>query len=199
MDVRQFVADNQAEWELLENYLNRIGRNGLASLSPAELRQLGVLYRKAIGGRDRYALCFTLEDEYRRKKVPEHTRIPAGTYRILLRTADSPSNARYRKRYGERHLGMLWLQDVPGFRWIYIHVGNKDDHTAGCILVGDTLDRTGSGFLGKSRTAYDRLYFDLAPTIEAGDEVWITIEDGDTPRISDGGDLPVPPISREAA
>ena len=31
-------------------------------------------------------LCYTLEDEYREKKVSGETRVPAGTYKIELRT-----------------------------------------------------------------------------------------------------------------
>ena len=31
-------------------------------------------------------LCYSLEDEYRSEKVMHETRVPAGTYKILLRT-----------------------------------------------------------------------------------------------------------------
>ena len=34
-------------------------------------------------------ICFGLEDEYREEKVSKQTRIPAGTYRVTLRTAGS--------------------------------------------------------------------------------------------------------------
>lgn len=78
---------------------------------------------------------YTLEDEFRVEKVRNETRIPAGFYRIKLRD-EGGMNARYREKYGDRHRGMLWLQDVPNFEWIYIHPGNTTDHTSGCILVG---------------------------------------------------------------
>ena len=77
---------------------------------------------------------FTCEDEYREVKVPGKTRIPEGTYKVLLRDEGGMT-----KRYAEKlawHKGMLHLQDVEGFEWVYIHIGNTDDHTSGCILVG---------------------------------------------------------------
>ena len=75
----------------------------------------------------------TLEDTRRHKKVPRLTRIPAGRYEIKLRF-DSPMAKRYEELYGTR--GMLWLQDVEDFEWVYIHIGNDDDDSDGCILVG---------------------------------------------------------------
>ena len=82
-------------------------------------------------------LCYTLEEEKRDKKVMKETRIPAGTYQIKLRTEGGYHN-RYSSKHKGMHKGMLWLQDVPGFEWILIHTGNTDEHTAGCLLVGDT-------------------------------------------------------------
>ncbi len=45
---------------------------------------IGALYSESKEGRE--FLCFTLEDEHRDEKVMGETRIPAGTYRITLRT-----------------------------------------------------------------------------------------------------------------
>lgn len=77
--------------------------------------------------------CATLEDTYREIKVDGETRIPAGRYAIGLRHG-SPKGKHYLKRYGTP--GMIWLQDVPGFKYIYIHIGNSAKDTRGCILVG---------------------------------------------------------------
>ena len=84
-------------------------------------------------------LCYTLEDERREEKVMAETRIPAGVYSILLRK-EGGHHARYTKKYGSMHKGMLWLQDVPNFKWILIHTGNTDEHTAGCLIVGDSQE-----------------------------------------------------------
>jgi hypothetical protein len=118
--------------------------------------------------------CFTLEDERRAVKVAGETRIPAGTYVIKLR-AEGKLHEKYKGKFPGEHRGMLWLQDVPGFEWVYIHVGNTDDHTAGCILVGDAA--VSSGELGQSAQAYRRLYGQVANAILAGEPVTITVED----------------------
>ena len=46
---------------------------------------------------------------------------------------------------------MLHVLDVPGFEYILIHCGNTDEHTAGCLLVGDSQENnqiTKDGFIG---------------------------------------------------
>lgn len=118
--------------------------------------------------------CYTLEDEHRDVKVAGETRIPAGTYRIKLRGSGGSINPKYAARY-PNHKGMLWLQDVPGFTWIYIHTGNTEEHTDGCILVGDTI-RPGDLTIGQSRAAYERLYDKLVDAA-ARDDLTIEIRD----------------------
>lgn len=122
-------------------------------------------------------LCYMLEDQYNEPKIPGETRIPAGRYQIKLRN-EGGMIKRYKARF-PWHKGMLWLQDVPNFQWVYIHVGNKDDDTDGCLLVGDgqISNTTERGMVTTSVTAYRRLYEMIVPLIEAGEEVWITIED----------------------
>jgi len=123
---------------------------------------------------------FTCEDEYRIDKVPGETRIPAGKYRIDIRIAGGMA-PKYRARYGDWHRGMIWLQDVPGFEWIYIHTGNTDDHTEGCILVGyGAMARRGDTMnVQQSRPSYEELAREIFAAIDAGEEVWITITDRD--------------------
>lgn len=125
---------------------------------------------------DKFA-AFTLEDEFRTIKVAGETRIPAGTYRILLRN-EGGLTEKYKQRFPDIHKGMLWLQDVPGFEWIYIHCGNKDEHTEGCILVGDTSQQniTEDGFIGGSASAYRRVYPIIAEAIER-ERVTIEVRD----------------------
>jgi len=113
-------------------------------------------------------LAYTLEDERREEKVMSETRIPAGTYEIKLRTEGGHHN-KYASRYGNMHKGMLWLQDVPNFKWILIHCGNTDEHTAGCLLVGDSQENNQikeNGFIGSSSNAYKRIYPSIAEAVE---------------------------------
>lgn len=122
----------------------------------------------------------TLEDEYREKKVAGETRIPAGAYEIKLRT-DSPMAEKYRERYGDWHEGMLWLQDVPGFEWIYIHAGNTPDHTEGCIIVGyGAMHVPGKApSVMTSRLCYEALARAVHGAVGRGEAVSIEIVDRD--------------------
>ena len=108
--------------------------------------------------------CYTLEDEYRSVKVFGKTRIPDGKYKLELRTVGGFHN-RYLKRYGNKfHKGMLWVTDVPNFKYILIHIGNDDDDTAGCLLVGSTANKD-RGFIGASGKAYLDLYPEVRDAI----------------------------------
>ena len=127
-------------------------------------------------------LAYTLEDERREDKVMHETRIPAGTYKIKLRT-EGGFHGRYVKKYGSMHKGMLHVQDVPGFEYILIHTGNTDEHTSGCLLVGDTqqqnVTKSKDGFIGASVDAYKRIYPPIANAILRGDDVEISYVDFD--------------------
>ena len=126
-------------------------------------------------------LCYSLEDEYRNDKIMHETRVPAGTYQIKLRK-EGGFNARYTKKYGDFHKGMLHVQDVPGFEYILIHTGNTDEHTSGCLIVGDSQENNQlvkNGFIGKSVQAYKRIYTPIAEALEKGEEVTITYVDYD--------------------
>ena len=127
-------------------------------------------------------LAYTLEDEYRDKKVMSETRIPSGTYKITLRTVGG-FHSRYEAKYGDFHKGMLWVRNVPGFEYILIHTGNTDEHTAGCLLVGSSQNENltkKDGFIGASTTAYKRIYPPIAEALEKNEEVTITYIDYDT-------------------
>ena len=122
-------------------------------------------------------VCYVLEDQFNEPKIPGETRIPAGRYQIKTREVGGMV-VRYQQRFGW-HMGMLWLQDVPDFTYVYIHVGNKDDDTDGCLLVGDGQNSNvkDRGQVTTSVTAYKRLYKQITDALNTGEQVWITIED----------------------
>ena len=119
--------------------------------------------------------CYTLEDQYQAVKVMHETCIPEGTYDIKFRTVGG-FHEKYKKKYGNSHYGMLHLQDVPNFTYILIHAGNTDEHTSGCLIVGETqqdLDISDDGFVGHSGKAYVKLYNKVAKELLLGKSVTI--------------------------
>lgn len=113
--------------------------------------------------------CFGLEDEFREEKVSKETRIPAGLYKVGVRTV-----GRFHKRYSNRfkniHKGMLHILDVPNFTFILIHCGNTDEDTAGCLLVGTSAQSSQDNMsISSSKVAYMRFYPKVIAAAEAGD------------------------------
>ena len=119
--------------------------------------------------------CYTLEDQYQAVKVMHETCIPEGTYDIKFRKTGG-FHAKYTERYKNAHYGMLHIQDVPGFTYILIHTGNTDEHTSGCLIVGETqqdLDINFNGMVGSSTVAYKKLYAKVASELLQGKKVTI--------------------------
>ena len=128
---------------------------------------------------ERKFLCYTLEDELREQKIKGETRIPPGEYDITLRTFGG-FHERYASRFREIHHGMLWVRDVPEFADILIHCGNTDEHTSGCLLLGDTQENNQikpNGFVGHSTRAYFRVYPLIASQLRDGHRVTIKYTD----------------------
>ena len=121
-------------------------------------------------------LCFSLEDEFREEKIKAETRIKSGRYKLELRN-EGTLTKKYAARFPAMHQGMIWLREVPDFKWVYIHVGNTDDDTEGCIVVGNgaVVDR-----LTNSVDAYTFIYPKMVASIKAG-PTYINITDYDNP------------------
>ena len=119
--------------------------------------------------------CYTLEDQYQAVKVMHETCIPEGTYDIQFRKTGG-FHAKYSERYKNAHYGMLHVQDVPNFTYILIHTGNTDEHTSGCLIVGETqqdLEVSKDGFIGSSTLAYKKMYAKVAGQLLQGKKVTI--------------------------
>ena len=135
-------------------------------------------------------LCYTLEDERRKDKVMAETRVPAGVYSVSLRDSGGMTK-RYAAKYKDMHKGMLCIHNAPDwkivtpdmtFQYVLIHVGNTDEHTAGCLIIGDTQENNilkEDGFIGKSVQAYKRIYPLIVKALDAGEEVTIEYIDLD--------------------
>jgi hypothetical protein len=130
-------------------------------------------------------ICHTIEDRLRDgPKVQGQTAIPDGRYRVGLRT-DSPKFAHYYERW-DWYRGMPHVQNVPGFTWIYLHPGLDHRDSEGCILVGFDLEEyTVDGGVnhrirsGTTRPAFEKVCRLIYAALDAGEEVWITIDDSD--------------------
>lgn len=109
--------------------------------------------------------CYTLEDKDRYledggEKVYGETAIPRGVYDLKIRK-DSP-------KYGE----IPWLQNVPQFEWVYIHWGNKPEHTEGCILVGEDH---ANDFVSNSRATFAKLFNKIENAIDDGESIKVEV------------------------
>ncbi len=109
--------------------------------------------------------CHGLEDEYRARKVPGETRIPAGCYNLGIRDEGGFHN-RYSVLFPDLHRGMVEICSVPDFQYVLIHVGNFDRDTAGCLLLGRVDYR--SWAVWQSKATYQRFYRRVIGPIAAG-------------------------------
>ena len=119
---------------------------------------------------------FTLEDQYQEKgKVKGETCIPTGIHPLRYRQVLSPKTVSYRKKFP----WFTWhieIDEVPGFDFTYVHIGNDDDDTDGCVLLGKTADlKPSNGFIGESTQAYKEWYTRTSALLNSGQEVYMRI------------------------
>lgn len=113
--------------------------------------------------------CHTIEDEQRTVKVWGETAIPNGTYEVKLRT-EGKFHQNYSSKFKLFHKGMLHVTNVPNFEYILIHIGNDDDDSAGCLLVGRGANHDS---IIESTIAYESMYKKVIPELMAGRKVFI--------------------------
>lgn len=133
----------------------------------------GILYELKNG--EIYLHGYTLEDEYRTVKIAGETRIPSGRYELKLRKDATPLTMRYREKY-DWFTWHIEITNVKHFTGVYIHIGNRDEHTEGCILLGDGVDnnRISEGSISNSTVSFKRFYKDLYAYLENG-QVFLNI------------------------
>src|SRR5688500_3725817 len=107
---------------------------------------------------------YTLEDQFQVVKVPKESRIPAGTYQVNVQETVTPKTVQYRQKYAwfKNHLE---IKNVKGFVGVYIQIGNTDEHTEACILIGDNADNNviGPGSISNSTACFKRFYESVYP------------------------------------
>ncbi len=141
---------------------------------------IGTLFKKiTVGQSEKLVLqAFTIEDEYRDEKVSGETRIPAGFYKLGLRQEDTPKTLQYRAKYPwfKKHIEVL---NVKGFTGVYIHIGNSDSDTDGCLLIGDSVDNNtiSDGNLTNSTVSFKRFYDSVYDELEGGAVVTLEIRE----------------------
>ena len=131
----------------------------LQRFSDNKISTLGLLFKKSSETARLIFQSYTIEDEYREVKVSGETRIPAGFYELGIKEIDTPLTLKYRKKFPwfKNHIE---IKNVKGFTAVYLHIGNSDDDTAGCILLGDNADNNnlGHGSISNSTQAFQRFY-----------------------------------------
>lgn len=146
---------------------------------------IGNLFEKTLFGLRLFA--FTIEDQPQAVKVKSETRIPAGFYELKINKADTPLTIKHRTAYNKP--GDEWFKyhievtGIPNFTSVYVHTGVNDDHSAGCLLLVDTInnnrieqnDQVGA----RSLQAVKRWYQQVYPHLEAGGKAFIEVRNED--------------------
>lgn len=125
-----------------------------------------------------------LEDEHRDKKVMHETRIPAGRYELKIRKEDTPLTIAHRKSYNKGYAKKWFtyhieIVGIDGFKDVYIHAGNRERDTSGCLLLNDTANNhmIEAGDMARSIQAIKRFYDKVYPHLEEGGQAFIDIRD----------------------
>lgn len=127
--------------------------------------------------------CNTLEDtdrgltsqmsleEIKSKKIYGETAIPTGTYSINMNTVSPKFKDR---AWAKPYKGMLpRLENVKGYEGVLIHVGNNQEATSGCLLVGENKIK---GKVINSTATFYELITVLLKAKSAGESIELTIE-----------------------
>jgi len=110
--------------------------------------------------------------EIKKKKVYGTTAIPTGRYKVVMNQISYKfADRSWAKPYGGK---LPRLLNVPGFDGVLIHVGNSEQDSLGCLLVGDNKAK---GKVLNSVNTF-RMLMDsyLVPAAKKGEEIWITIK-----------------------
>lgn len=118
--------------------------------------------------------AFTMEDEHRESKVAGETCIPTGKYKVVFQENVTGLTQKYRNKYTwfDKHLMLEGDGDFQ-LHWtsVYIHIGNYESNSAGCILLanGANSNVTGTdGSITDSKNCFKRIYPMICDVLEEG-------------------------------
>jgi hypothetical protein len=68
---------------------------------------------------------------------------------------------------------------VPGFTYVYYHVGNKESDTDGCPLTGElpVMLPDGEFEVARSEKAYLAFYKKVIAAMDAGEQVFVEVKE----------------------
>jgi len=120
---------------------------------------------------DEEFICFICQDAQRLTKVPGQTRIPAGTYELILE--NSPKMSPVYQKYLPTPDGhpMVTLVGVPQYTQVRMHPGVSEADTLGCPLIGygATTNPKSTSRLINSRDCYLEVFYPrVSASIKAG-------------------------------
>lgn len=111
------------------------------------------------------------EQEIRAIKIPSQTAIPTGTYRVTLNVQSPKFKAKAAYAFCQGYLPRLL--NVKGFDGVLMHIGNTQNSSAGCILVGQNKV---VGQVINSTETFKKLYAILDTANKKGEKIYITIK-----------------------
>lgn len=124
-----------------------------------------------IEDRDRGLHDGMTEQEIRAIKVPSETAIPTGTYNVTMNIQSPKFKSKAAYAFCNGYLPRLL--NVKGFDGILIHIGNTQNASAGCILVGQNKV---VGQVINSTETFKKLYAVLDAANKRGEKISITVE-----------------------
>jgi len=120
---------------------------------------------------DRGLTSQMLLDEIKAKKIYGNTAIPTGTYIVNMNTISPKFKDRI---WAKPYKGILpRLENVKGYEGVLIHVGNDQEATSGCILVGENKVK---GQVINSTATFYELMTVLLKAYKANEVIELTIK-----------------------
>lgn len=129
----------------------------------------------AMGQHEEAFQAFTCEDQFQAAKKKGETRIPAGRYKVEFNQELTPMTVRYRAKFPWFNWH-LEIKGIDGFSKVYFHIGNDDDDTDGCVLVGSGADLPRMT-ISNSTEAYTTFYQKVSALLTSGVDVYVEIAD----------------------